>query len=166
MNPHLKGLLITALGVLLVVPDSLFVRLIEAEPLVIAFWRGVTSGTLILIAVLAANGRLGGFRQTLSAGRPIALFIVMIGSTTATFVLAVSNTSVANVVFIFASIPMFAAIFSRVFLGERISSRIIWTMLVIAVVTSWRVRCRQVAGLLRNPDTDDEVWDEWLRYAP
>lgn len=24
----------------------------------------------------------------------------------------------------------------------------------------------QVAGLLRNPDTGDEVWDECLRYAP
>lgn len=36
-----------------------------------------------------------------------------------------------------------------------------------AIVTSWRVRCRsQVAGLLRNPDTIVEVWDEWLRYAP
>jgi len=28
----------------------------------------------------------------------------------------------------------------------------------VASVTSWRVR--QVAGLLRNPDTGDEVWDE------
>lgn len=35
------------------------------------------------------------------------------------------------------------------------------------ILTFWRVRCRsQVAGLLRNPDTVDEVWDEWLRYAP
>jgi len=38
MNNQIKGLLITALGVLLVVPDSLFVRLIDAEPMVITFW--------------------------------------------------------------------------------------------------------------------------------
>lgn len=31
------------------------------------------------------------------------------------------------------------------------------------VVVSWRVRSHAV--LLRNPDTDDEVWDEWARYA-
>ncbi|HBY13084.1 MAG TPA: EamA family transporter, partial [Rhodobacteraceae bacterium] len=39
-----KGLLYTFLGVLCVVPDSLFVRLITAEPLVTAFWRSLISG--------------------------------------------------------------------------------------------------------------------------
>lgn len=44
MNDHKKGLIITTLGVLFVVPDSLFVRLIEAEPMVTAFWRALTAG--------------------------------------------------------------------------------------------------------------------------
>lgn len=35
-----------------------------------------------------------------------------------------------------------------------------------AAATSLPGACSQVAGLLRNPDTGDEVWDEWLRYAP
>ncbi|MDE2648264.1 MAG: EamA/RhaT family transporter, partial [Paracoccaceae bacterium] len=37
MTDHFKGLLITTFGVLLVVPDSLFVRLIDADPMVTAF---------------------------------------------------------------------------------------------------------------------------------
>ena len=52
MNDHVKGILITAIGVLLVVPDSLFVRLIYAEPIVIAFWRSLTSGVFVLIIVI------------------------------------------------------------------------------------------------------------------
>ncbi len=51
MSEHLKGLLITILGVLLVVPDSLFVRLIYAEPMVIAFWRSLISGIFVLLIV-------------------------------------------------------------------------------------------------------------------
>ena len=39
VSDYSKGLIITALGVLLVVPDSLFVRLIDGDPMVTAFWR-------------------------------------------------------------------------------------------------------------------------------
>lgn len=130
MNDHLKGILITTLGVLLVVPDSLFVRLIVADPMVTAFWRGMGSGLIILIAILAFQG-LSGFRAVLGTGRVGLIYVVLIGSTTPGFVLAVENTSVANVVFIFATTPIFAAIFSRVFLGEPISRRMVATMLVV-----------------------------------
>jgi hypothetical protein len=52
LSEHLKGLLITILGVMLVVPDSLFVRLIYAEPMVIAFWRSLISGIFVLLIAL------------------------------------------------------------------------------------------------------------------
>lgn len=130
MTDHAKGLLITTLGVLFVVPDSLFVRLIEAEPMVIAFWRGLTSGAIILAVVLALQGT-GGFRTVLRGGWPVAVYVVLISFTSPGFVLAVSNTSVANVVFIFAAMPIFSAVFARVFLGEPISRRVVLTMLAV-----------------------------------
>ena len=131
MNTHAKGLLITTLGVLFVVPDSLFVRLIEAEPMTVAFWRGMSSGLLILIGLLVVQGT-SGFRAVLKTGWPGLIYMVLIGSTTAGFVLAITHTSVANVVFIFASMPIFAAILSRVFLGEPIRRRMVMTMLAVA----------------------------------
>ncbi len=131
MNTHLKGLLITALGVLFVVPDSLFVRLIEADPLVTTFWRGVMSGLVVLVAIVLVPG-LGSIPAVLRTGWPGAIYMALIGSTSLGFVMAVTNTSVANVVFIFASIPMFAAVFSRFFLGERITRRIVVTMIAVA----------------------------------
>ena len=53
------------------------------------------------------------------------------GTTAPAFVLAVTQTSVANVVFIFASMPVFAAVFSRIFLGELIRARMVITMAVV-----------------------------------
>ena len=130
MNDHLKGLLITTLGVLFVVPDSLFVRLIAAEPLEVAFWRGMSSGLIILVGLLLVQGTRG-FGEVLRCGWPGVIYMLLIGSTTPGFVMAVTQTSVANVVFIFASMPIFSAVFSLIFLGEPIRLRMVLTMVVV-----------------------------------
>jgi drug/metabolite transporter (DMT)-like permease len=127
MGDHLRGLVITTIGVLLVVPDSLFVRLLDAEPMVTAFWRGLTAGLFVLLFLLAFRG-MQGFRAVLGTGWPGLIYTVLMATTAPAFVLAVAHTSVANVVFIFASMPVFAAIFSRVFLGEPIRTRMVVTM--------------------------------------
>lgn len=130
MGDHLKGLIITTLGVVVVVPDSLFVRLIEAEPMVTAFWRSLTAGFFVLIALLLFRG-IPDFRSILRTGWSGVIYTALIGSTAPAFVLAISNTSVANVVFIFASMPIFAALFSRFFLGEPIQLRMVLTMVAV-----------------------------------
>jgi len=132
MNDHLKGILITALGVLFVVPDSLFVRLIVADPLVVAYWRGLTAGLVILVGVLALQGP-GAVRATLGTGWPGAIYIILIGATAPGFVMAITLTSVANVVFIFASMPVISAVLGRVFLKEPVSRRMVMTMLVVMI---------------------------------
>ncbi|MFX0545198.1 DMT family transporter [Roseovarius sp. S1116L3] len=130
MSDHLKGLLITALGVMMLVPDSLFVRLIQADPATTTFWRAVVSGSLILIGCLLFQG-LAGFRAVLRTGRAGLLYTLLMSTTAPGFVMAISLTSVANVVFIFASIPVFAALFSRIFLGEPFSRRMVLTMAAV-----------------------------------
>src|SRR6056297_1124272 len=132
MNDHLKGLLVTTLGVLFVVPDSLFVRLIDASAPTITFWRGIVSGGLILLGLLLFQG-VKGFKPVLKTGLPGLIYTILIAATAPGFVLAVTWTSVANVVFIIASMPVFAAIFSRIFLGETISRRMVLTMMGVFV---------------------------------
>lgn len=130
MSAQLKGLILTTLGVLFVVPDSLYVRLIEADPMVVVFWRGLTSGGIVLLFVLL-SGQARAFGPVLRGGAPVWAYVTLIGMTTVGFVMAVTNTSVANVVFIFATTPVFAALFSRVFLSEPISRRMVLTMAVV-----------------------------------
>lgn len=110
MNDHLKGLIVTTLGVLLVVPNSLLVRLIEAEPMVATFWLRLTAGCLVLTVLLAVQGA-HRFRAVLASGWPSVIYTVLFWTTAPAFVLAVTQTSVANAVFIFASMPVFAAAF-------------------------------------------------------
>lgn len=131
MPDHLKGLLITGLGVLLIVPDSLFVRLIDASALTIAFWRSLLCASVIAVGVLALQGPRA-FTELLRLGPGIWLYIVAMGFTGFLFVLAVSLTSVANVVFIIAAMPAFAALLSWLFLGERLSRRT--TLTIVAVM--------------------------------
>ncbi len=127
MNDHLKGLLITTLGVLFIVPDSLFVRLIDADAPTIAFFRNLGAGSLILAFVLITQG-LRPVMAVPRLGWPALVYIVFFGCSATGFVLAVTLTSVANVVFIIATMPVFATILSRIFLGEPISMRMVWTM--------------------------------------
>jgi drug/metabolite transporter (DMT)-like permease len=118
--------------VLLVVPDSLFVRLIDADPLITAFWRGIIAGGFILVGLLLFQG-LSGFKGILRSGKPGLVYTFLIGSTAPAFVLAVTNTSVANVVFIFATIPIFASIFSLVFLKEPIRRNMVVTIFFVLI---------------------------------
>ena len=130
MTDQVKGLLITMFGVLFVVPDSLFVRLIDAEGLTISFWRVLLSGGAIALGVLVLQG-LAPFRAVLQTGWLGIIYLIGVGGSGVLFVLAVSLTSVANVVFILASLPVFAAIYSRIFLAEALSPRMWLTMAAV-----------------------------------
>lgn len=132
MNNQAKGLLITSLGVLFVVPDALFVRLIEADALAISFWRNFLTGLFTLIGLFALYGT-GTVPKIKSTGKNGLIYAGFTGFSSILFVLAVSNTSVANVVFIIASMPIFAAIFSWLWLNERISKRMVWTIVLVAL---------------------------------
>lgn len=132
MNDLSKGLLITGLGVLLVIPDSLFVRLIDADALTIAFWRMMLAGGLLGVVLLLWKG-VAPFRAVIGTGRYGLIYALGVGISGLLFILAISMTSVANVVFIIASLPVFASIYSRIFLKEPISLRMLLTMAVVMV---------------------------------
>ncbi len=132
MNDQTKGLLITTLGILFVVPDALFIRLIQADPLVVAFWRNFLTGSVLFVGLFLINGtRLFGKMKNIGAKGLI--YAVFAGSSSVFFVMAVRNTSVANVVFILAAMPVFAALYSWIFMGERLSKRMVWTIFLVII---------------------------------
>jgi len=126
MNDHSKGLLITLIGVVFVVPDSIMVRLISSDPMVTAFWRSLTAGIFVAIFVLLTM-RDKVMNTITQMGRAGWMYCVLIGTTSPAFVLAVLNTSVANVVLIFASMPIFSALLSFLILSERPSRQLLLT---------------------------------------
>ncbi|MEM6305299.1 MAG: DMT family transporter [Pseudomonadota bacterium] len=130
MTDQAKGLLITFLGVLFVVPDALFVRLITADALTIAWWRLTLVGGAVALGLYALQGA-APFRAVAATGWVAVIYMVGIGTSGVLFILAVSLTSVANVVFIIASLPVFAMIFSRLFLAEPITPRMYLTIAAV-----------------------------------
>lgn len=130
MSDQTKGLLITFFGVLFVVPDSLFARLIDADALAIAFWRLFFAGGATALWILLREGP-APFQAVLRSGRYGAVYMIGVGGSGVLFILAVSLTSVANVVFIIASLPVFAALFSWIWLKEPISLRMVLTLIAV-----------------------------------
>ena len=132
MKDSAKGLIITTAGVLLVVPDALFVRLIDASALTIAFWRLLLAGGFLGLGILVLQG-MAPFGAVLKTGRYGLIHMFGVGASGVLFIQAVALTSVANVVFIIASLPVFATVYSRVFLAEPIRARMLLTMAAVLV---------------------------------
>jgi drug/metabolite transporter (DMT)-like permease len=127
MNDQNKGLLITTIGVLFVVPDALFIRMIEAPILTIIFWRSLLPG-LVLLVVMSLYYRSTLPRQLHNLGRAGLAYGFFSAIAGICFAISINLTSVANTVFIIATMPVFAAIVSWFSLGERISRRMVWTI--------------------------------------
>jgi len=115
--------------VLILTPDGLLVRLAAMEPLGLSILRGLAQAVAGFLVVLVLRGAVTGqaFRALGQAGRWMtALF----GLGNLLFVLALAATTVANVLVLLATIPLFAAVLGRLVLGEVLPGR---TWLAIAV---------------------------------
>lgn len=119
---HIKGLLITGIGVLILTPDSLLVRLIAIDPWTMIFWRGLLFALVLLAYLFATQGRrVPGLFIKMDAP-DLAVGVLFAGSAVL-FITALSYTSVAKTLIIVSAVPLFAAIFSRLFLTEAVRPR-------------------------------------------
>ncbi|OWV67848.1 hypothetical protein ATY77_05310 [Rhizobium sp. R634] len=118
LSDHRKGLLLTAIGGLALSMDIPLVRLGEGD-----IWSvlGVRSAATVVatLVILAAMRLASGRWPVLVPGRPGLMTGLLYGISSLTFVLAVFNTTTANVVFIVAFNPMFGALLSWIFLKEK-----------------------------------------------
>lgn len=120
MNQHKKGLLITLVGALLLTPDTMFIRLINADGLVLAFWRGLMIGIVFLIGSYLSNPK--NFMPNIYKAGWVGFFMtITFGISSFMFILATVYTSIANLLVILALIPLGTAIFSWILLKERLA---------------------------------------------
>lgn len=126
------GLSLALLGVLVLTPDALLIRLIEADRATLLFWRTLLKGlTLWLVLALYFRGRL--LSVTLAMGRIGLLATGVFGLSTILFVSSITLTTAANTLFILSTAPLFAALISWVVLRERVALRT-WIAVVCALV--------------------------------
>jgi len=127
-----KGIIITVLGVLFLIPDSLLVRLITATPLAICFWRGLLGGSLLFIIYLI-YGLLSKDNKRLEFTLKEILIILCIALSTICFVLSVNYTTVANTLFLLSTAPFFSIFLSYFLLGEKIRLKDLFASLVALI---------------------------------
>ena len=107
---------------LVLTPDAVLLKLIEADPWTILFWRGIAFCLVIGLFSLARHG--AALPRVLLASGGIGLAITCLHSVgTLLFVLSIHNTTAANTLVIIAAAPLAAALLARLILGERTARR-------------------------------------------
>ncbi|MBL4667061.1 MAG: DMT family transporter [Sneathiella sp.] len=147
LSQHLYGTLITALGVLILTPDGLLVRLISADAWTLLFWRGLFFGSAVLgfYILRFGSGAFDRFRNIGVMGIQATLLFTL---SSVFFVQALHHTSVANTLVLIATAPFFSALLSRVFLKEKIGKST-----VIAILIS----CGGIAFIFKGSLSSDHL---------
>ncbi|MCQ3812540.1 MAG: DMT family transporter [Acidimicrobiia bacterium] len=114
------GWLLAGVGMLSVSTDSLWIRLSEADAIDVSFWVACCSVPLYTALSHRIDGcwPLEAFRR-----HPWQQLVIgfLTGGSQLCFVIAVTQTRVANVVAIVAAVPLLAAVCAWIWLRERIS---------------------------------------------
>ncbi|MEB8433274.1 DMT family transporter [Cocleimonas sp. KMM 6892] len=131
-SDHLKGILITTLGVLILSPDALLIRLLDVETWTAVLWRGIAfaAGISILMLLMYREKTLKQFKNIGRAGLLIGLIF---GVSSFFFTASIQNTSISNTLVIISTSPAFASLFSWLFLKEKVHLRTWIAMAVIFV---------------------------------
>lgn len=105
----MKGILLAILGVLILTPDALLIRLSDLSAAPLVAWRGIALGTLFLIAA-ACVGQISQIPR-LASTVGIALILAQ-WANAGLFAPAISLAPVALVLIAVATVPIWAAFWS------------------------------------------------------
>jgi drug/metabolite transporter (DMT)-like permease len=134
-----RGALLVAGGALAWSSAGLLVRATSTDPWTTLFWRSVFAFLFLLtyVAMRDRGNALAGFRKL---GLPGFLVALSFATSMGTFILALEQTAVANVLIFQAAAPFVAAVLGWIWLGERVSpggaAAILATIVGIAVMVS------------------------------
>jgi len=132
LPPRTLGILLAFFGMLAISTDSLITRAADAEGWDVAFWYGVfTTPAMAAYLFVAEKGRpVEALRRS---GRIVWVSGLLQMVSTTAFILAVKNTTIANVVVIIAAAPLVTAVLAWILLGERTKART-WVAIGLAMV--------------------------------
>jgi drug/metabolite transporter (DMT)-like permease len=137
-SEKLKGSLFMVLAILILSPDALLISLISIDPWTLVFWRGLLTSSTLAMALVFSHGK-GVLREVFRMGPAGIVSGFFFGASTISFVMSIRLTTAANTLVIVATTPLFAAVFTRIFLSERVPRRT-WIAVVTGfsgIIVSW-----------------------------
>ena len=112
---------------------GLVIRSIEAADVwQINFYRSMALVFIVALIMVLRHGR-DSIARTRGIGRPGLLAGILLAGAGICFLQSVTNTTVANTLFMLSAIPFFTAALARIFLGERLMPATVLTMCAAAV---------------------------------
>lgn len=116
-SAHLKGLGLTGLGVLILSPDSLLIRLVHTDPITLLFWRSFLSALTLLLFFICWKKKQW-FQAFLDVGKLGLLSAFLSASSNILFVFSITQTQAANTLICISITPLLSLLLSRFFLKE------------------------------------------------
>ena len=128
-----KGMLMAFTAVILITPDSLFIRLADINSWNLIFYRGFIPFSIVFVGLLLIY-KTNFIRLTFGNGWHGIAYALVFSVTNITFVISIENTNVANTLIMIALAPMLSAILSLVFLKE-IPDKKTWLAIIITTLS-------------------------------
>ena len=128
------GLLITVVGVLVLSAEGVLIRSIEVDSWTLLFLRGVLAAPGLFLFFLVVERR-GWWHQLRSMGLAGLLAAVLFAIDNVGFIYSITHTSVANTLLLISLSPLFAGLFTRMALRERVPRRTWWAIAGGSVAT-------------------------------
>ena len=128
-----KGMLMAFTAIILIKPDSLFIRLANINSWNLIFYRGFIPFFVVFVCLLFIY-KTKLIKQVLRNGWYGVAYALIFTITNITFVISIENTNVANTLIMIALAPMLSAILSFIFLGE-IPDKKTWIAIIITTLS-------------------------------
>ena len=127
-----KGSLLAFIAVMLITPDSIFIRLSNIETWGMLFYRGAIPFVVVLIGLIFfyKNNLL---KALVGIGYPGIFYVISFSICNITFIISIQNTNVANTLVMIAMAPMLSAILGSIFLKE-IPDQKTWVAIIITLI--------------------------------
>ena len=132
LSSQQKGSLLAFVAVMLITPDSIFIRLSNIETWGMLFYRGAIPFVVVLIGLIFFY-KTNLFKALISIGYPGIFYILSFSICNITFIISIQNTNVANTLVMIAMAPMISAILGSLFLKE-IPDNKTWIAIVITLI--------------------------------
>ena len=133
LSDQQKGSFLAFVAVMLITPDSIFIRLSNIETWGMLFYRGAIPFIVVLTGLIFFYKK-NLFKAIVNIGYPGIFYIISFSICNITFIISIQNTNVANTLVMIAMAPMLSAILGSVFLKE-IPDRKTWIAIIITLIS-------------------------------
>ncbi|MDC0234544.1 DMT family transporter [Candidatus Pelagibacter sp.] len=133
LSNQYKGSLLAFIAVILITPDSIFIRLSNIETWGMLFYRGAIPFVVVLAGLIFFY-KNNLFKALINIGYPGIFYVISFSICNITFIISIQNTNVANTLVMIAMAPMLSAILGSIFLKE-IPDRKTWIAIIITLLS-------------------------------